>query len=77
MVSFVNYVLRFKNDDSAIGDVARDMAVDPAISKKWGYLTLIKHLLRMNAVERVYEILANARTGYILDRIFIVKLDLN
>ena len=77
MVSFVSYVLRFKNDDSAIGDVARDMAVDPAINKRWCYLTLVKHLLQMNASERVYEILANARTAYILDRIFIVKLDLD
>ena len=68
MVSFVSYVLRFKNDGSAIGDVARDMAVDPAISKKWGYLTLIKHLLKMNAVERVYEILADTNTNYVISR---------
>ena len=73
MVSFVSYVLRFKNDDSAIGDVARDMNLDTAVNKRWGYMTLVKHLLHMNASDRIYEILANARTGYILDRIFIIK----
>ena len=64
MISFVSYVLRFKNDDSAIGDVARDMLIDSDISKRWGYTSLIKHLNKMNAVERIYDILDDANNRY-------------
>jgi hypothetical protein len=68
MVSFVSYVLRFKNDDSALGDVARDIAMDTRINRRWGYTQLIVHLMRMNAVEAVYQILSDARVGYIVNQ---------
>ena len=69
MVSFVSYVLRFKNDGSPIGDVARDILADPIINSRWGYMSLIKHLLKMNAIGRVYDILADTNTSYVLSRI--------
>jgi len=66
MVSFVSYVLRFVKEDSAIGDVARDMAQDTAINKRWTYPRLIVHLISMNATERIYQILSDARVAYVL-----------
>jgi len=66
MVSFVSYVLRFVKEDSAIGDVARDIAQDTAINRRWGYLRLMTHLIPMNASERVYQILSDARVAYVL-----------
>ena len=64
MISFVSYVLRFKNDDSAIGDVARDIADDNNISRRWGYKKLINHLKNMNAADRIFNILNDANTEY-------------
>lgn len=64
MISFVSYVLRFKNDDSAIGDVARDIVADTNISKRWGYTKLINHLKNMNVADRVYGLLNDYYTQY-------------
>lgn len=44
MPSFVNFVLTFKNDHTAFGDVARDLAEDWCVKKSWGYKTLRKHI---------------------------------
>jgi hypothetical protein len=64
MVAFVSYILRFKNDNSAIGDVARDIEVDTNIKKTWGYTKLITYLIDMNVSERVYGILEEAKLVY-------------
>jgi hypothetical protein len=69
MVSFVSYVLRFRFDDTALGDVARDMMLDTGINKRWGYTKLISHLIRMNAVDRIYGILEQAKVAYVLLRL--------
>ena len=65
MVSFVSFVLRFKNDNTALGDVAGDMADDPRISKRWGHATLVKHLMRMNATQAVFDVLGEANVYYV------------
>ena len=64
MISFVSFVLGFEKDDSAIGDVARDMVQDTMISKRWGYSTLIKHLRKMNATDAVFNLLEEANLYY-------------
>jgi hypothetical protein len=64
MISFVTYVLSFKDSDCALGDVARDMMLDTAISKRWGFPRLIKHLVTMNADGRVYGVLEEANFVY-------------
>jgi hypothetical protein len=64
MSSFVRWVLQFKNDDSAIGDVARDMMVDMDLKKTWCYRTVIKHLDQRGACDSVYTILAEANQRY-------------
>ena len=66
MVSFVSYVLQFKDDDSAIGDVARDMMLDTGIKRSWGYKSLVKHLETMNACDRVYSVLEQAHERFIV-----------
>jgi hypothetical protein len=64
MVSFVSYVLQFKNSDTALGDVARDMMLDTGIKRSWGYMRLLKHMNEMNACERVYNLLETAYNHY-------------
>ena len=51
MVSFVSFLLSFKDDDSAVGDLARDALADDRISKRWGFNTFLDHLVRNNACE--------------------------
>jgi hypothetical protein len=64
MVSFVSYVLQSKNDDTALGDVARDMSQDAGINRMWGYSRLVRHLKSVRADERVYKILELAKSAY-------------
>lgn len=64
MISFVTYVLSFHDSDCPLGDVARDMMIDIAISKRWGFPRLIRHLVSMNADGRVYGILEEANVVY-------------
>lgn len=64
MSSFVRFVLNFKNDDSAIGDVARDMVVDDSLKRNWCYKTVVKHLEGKGACDKVYQILEEANERY-------------
>lgn len=68
MVSFVSYVLRFKKEDSAIGDVARDIEQDVRINRRWGHTKLVAHLLLVGAVDRIFGILAEANIAYVVHR---------
>lgn len=63
MVSFVSFILKFKNDDSAIGDLARDIEMDKRINRNLGYKKLIAYLSdinacsgALNAVDDAYEL---------------------
>ena len=51
MVSFVTFLLAFVNDDSAIGDLARDASADERINKRWGFNKFVEHLGKVNACE--------------------------
>lgn len=45
MVSFVNYVLQFKKEDNAAGDVAREIDRDTLINKRYGYRRLVSYII--------------------------------
>lgn len=64
MSSFVRYILKFKNDDNAYGDIARDILVDTEINHKWGYRSFVKHLVKRNACQRVFELTAELEWNY-------------
>jgi hypothetical protein len=51
MVSFVSFLLSFKNEDSAVGDLARDACMDDRINKRWGFNKFMEHLGNVNACE--------------------------
>ena len=65
MVSFVSYVLQSRNDDTALGDVARDMLDDIGINRRWGYKSLIRYLeTNHNPCSAVLDILKQAQFDY-------------
>lgn len=64
MKSFVRWVMEHKEDYGYVGDLAKDMATDIGISKRWGYAQLYKHLKKMGACKEVFEILDVLRDGY-------------
>lgn len=64
MISFVNFVLLNKNENNAIGDVARDMVQDTQIKKSWCYATLKKHMDEIGACGAVYDVLSEANEVY-------------
>lgn len=69
MVSFVNYVLRFRNADSAWGDVARDMLDDANINRRWGYMSLVRYLLsNHNPCGAVMDILSEINTVHVVSK---------
>jgi hypothetical protein len=64
MSSFVRFVLKHKNEDSAVGDVARDMLQDTRIKRTWCYATVKKHLDEIGACGSVYNVLSEASERY-------------
>ena len=63
MVSFVQFALLHKKDDTAWGDVARDIAADPDIHKGWHWKRFIKHInenhpmaICVDIMEEMYEV---------------------
>jgi hypothetical protein len=64
MVSFVSYVLLFKNEYSAIGDIARDIEQDKKINKRFGYKRLVSYLLDINACNNALIAVDDAYEGY-------------
>jgi hypothetical protein len=44
MSSFVRFVLKYKKDDSAWGDIARDVAADSEIKRTWNWEAFKKHV---------------------------------
>lgn len=52
MVSFVSFLLSFVNEDSAVGDLARDARDDGRINTRWGFNKFMEHLGNMNACEK-------------------------
>jgi len=65
MVSFVNYVLKFANEDNAAGDVARELKGDEAINKRWGFKTLKNYIShKYNVRPEVLVILRDLKARY-------------
>jgi hypothetical protein len=62
--TFVRFVLKYKNDYSPYGDLARDMIVDQELKRTWGYKTTKKYLICMNACDKVMELLEDLREKY-------------
>ena len=44
MVSFVEFILRFRHERSGWGDLARDVAQDKAIRPGWGVDEVVAHI---------------------------------
>jgi len=64
MVSFVNYILKFVKEDSARGDVAREMKDDTGINKRWGYKTFKKYLSHKNLHPNILPILLELKSSF-------------
>jgi hypothetical protein len=64
MTSFVRFVLKFKKDDSAIGDLARDMDMDKNLTRTWGYKTVLRYLECHGASSNVFTTLEEAHEIY-------------
>jgi hypothetical protein len=64
MSSFVRYILKFKNDRNPYGDVARDILMDTEVNRAWGYRSFVRHLVKRNASQRVYEIVDDLHFQY-------------
>lgn len=64
MSSFVRFILKFKDDDSPYGDVARDVQMDPAVNRTWGYRSFAKHLVALGASQRVWDIVDDLARQY-------------
>lgn len=56
MGSFVRFILKFKHENNAYGDVARDILADPMVNRNWGYAGFSRHLYFRQASQRVFEI---------------------
>jgi hypothetical protein len=69
MPSFVRYVLSFKRDDTPAGDVARDIAMDTRIDKRWGHERLIEHINNNHGLPIVIDILEDLVYKYDVARI--------
>ena len=51
MITFVSFLLNLKEADSAIGDLARDVAMDNRVSRKWGFNKFMDHITTCGACE--------------------------
>ena len=56
--------MKFKNDQNAYGDVARDILQDTAINRRWSYRAFTRHLMMRNASQRVFEIVDDLNYQY-------------
>ena len=63
--SFTKFVLRFRHDDTAWGDVARDVSADPNVEDTWGWQRLRRHIENMKAVPVVLRILEEMHEAYL------------
>lgn len=62
--SFVRYVLKFKREDTAFGDVARDIQVDPGVNRNWGYRTFKAYLIDKKACDSCLSVVDNLYERY-------------
>ncbi|OBQ57637.1 YozE family protein [Halodesulfovibrio spirochaetisodalis] len=63
--NFIDWLLTRTNENSAVGDLARDMAKDTNLpNKNSGYPRLYKHLTRCNACNGALNALSTAWDQY-------------
>ena len=72
-ITFTRYVLRFKTENSGIGDVARDLLEDPRIKRTWGYTRLRKHLLENGACDDALERLEEAYLDFFTSQAWVTR----
>lgn len=72
--SFVRYVLKFKKDDTASGDVARDIHVDPGVNRNWGYRTFKAYLMDHNASDSCLDVVDSLYERYSVIQANLYKL---
>jgi hypothetical protein len=64
-MSFVGYVLKHKRQDTPLGDVARDIILDPRINRRWGFRSLIEHIENNHSCcDAVINILNHANDSF-------------
>ena len=63
MSSFVRFVLKYKKDDSAWGDVAKDVAADGEIKRTWNWRAFNKHV-EDKASASAYAVMEEMRDAY-------------
>lgn len=56
MSTFVRYILKHKKEQTAYGDVARDILDDPNVDRSWSYRSFSRYLAQQNASQRVFEL---------------------
>jgi uncharacterized protein YozE (UPF0346 family) len=67
--SFYSWLLKFKNDDTAIGDLARDARVDGEFPRhSVSYKNLEKYLESKHACEEAMDVFTEAFAQYKADR---------
>lgn len=59
-MTFKKWILQFTNEDSPIGDLARDNLRDPAFPNSYSYKKIRAHLVRQNASDLCLESFQNA-----------------
>jgi len=64
MVSFISYILRFKNDSTPIGDIARDIAMDTRLNRRFGYKRVESYIIDMGASIGAIIALEDAHEAY-------------
>ncbi len=63
-MSFVNFVLSFRDDNTPWGDLARDMLEDTSLNRRFGYKKFKSYLQNYGADDVVLELLDELRTAY-------------
>jgi hypothetical protein len=63
ILSFKDWIARYENEDSPIGDLARDMARDKRLPEE--YKDLRKHMVRMGACEEALQAATAANKRYL------------
>lgn len=56
MSSFVRYILKHKDQQTAYGDLAREICADPDINRNWSYGSFSRYLANKGACQRVFEL---------------------
>lgn len=64
MSSFVRYILKFKKENNAYGDVARDILAAGDVNRNWGYRSFSKYLYERRASQRVFDIVDDLARQY-------------